>query len=355
MIWQLPSAAELHARRNFLMNSLWGLGGVTLAGLLESEGHARAGETALTAKDPLRAKQPHFTPRAKNCIYIYLEGGPSQMDLFDPKEALNRLDGEPLPESLLENVQFAFLQKESARIMGTPRTFRKHGACGMDFSDLLPYLSNCADDLCMVRSVHGDQFNHVPGQLLMNCGSPIAGRPSIGSWISYGLGSESQNLPAFVSLVSTGRGIPGGSASWSSGFLPSIYSGVLFGNQGSTVSNVESPAGISRELQAITVRSVNDLNRQRLSSVGDPELASRMHSYELAFRLQSSAPELVDLSGETKETMDLYGFGRKEPPISSNRGGKGLFRTTACSPGGSCSGECGWSTSFTLPGTIIPG
>ncbi len=327
MTWQLPKAAELQARRNFLMNSLWGLGGITLAGLLESDGYARAEEASIPVGDPLRAKQPHFTPRAKNCIYIYLEGGPSQMDLYDPKEALNRLDGEPLPESLLENVQFAFLQKESARIMGTPRTFRKHGECGMDFSDLLPYLANCADDLCMIRSVHGDQFNHVPGQLLMNCGSPIAGRPSIGSWISYGLGSESRNLPAFVSLVSTGRGIPGGSASWSSGFLPSTYSGVLFGNQGSTVSNVESPAGISQDLQEITIRSVNELNRQRLAGVGDPELASRMYSYELAFRLQSSAPELVDLSGETKETMDLYGFGRKEPPISSNRGGKGLFDT----------------------------
>lgn len=177
----------------------------------------------------------------------------------------------------------------------------------------------------MVRSVHCDQFNHVPAQLLMNCGSAIAGRPSIGSWVCYGLGSESQNLPAYVSLVTTGRGIPGGSASWSSGFLPSTYSGVLFGNQGSTVSNVDHPPGINDELQELTVRAVKDLNQQKLSAVSDPELASRIHAYELAFRLQFSAPELVDLSGETKSTLDMYGFGRKEPEISSNRGGTGLF------------------------------
>jgi len=325
MTGQLPAAAALQTRRTFLIDSLWGLGAATLAALLESDGITRADESSLRLDDPLRARLPHFAPRAKNCIYIYLEGGPSQMDLYDPKPALNRLHGQPPPESMLENVQFAFLQKDTARILGSPRTFRRHGECGMHFSDLLPFTAACADDLCMIRSVHGDQFNHVPAQLLMNCGSPIAGRPSIGSWMSYGLGSESRDLPAFVSLVSTGRGIPGGSASWSSGFLPSTYSGVLFGGQGATVSNVESPAGVSRELQVISVRTINDLNRQRLSRVGDPELASRMNSYELAFRLQSSAPELTDLSGETRETLDLYGFGRTEPAISSNRGGTGLF------------------------------
>ncbi len=326
MTWELPSAAALQARRHFLMNSLWGLGSIALARLLEGEGAIRADEAGVASpQDPLRAREPHFKPRARNCIYIYLEGGPSQMDLYDPKEQLNRLDGQPLPDSLLQNVQFAFLQKETARLMGTPRVFRKRGECGMDFSDLLPHLGTRADDLCMIRSVHCDQFNHVPAQLLMNCGSPIAGRPSLGSWLCYGLGSESRNLPAYVSLVTTGRGIPGGSASWSSGFLPSTYSGVLFGNEGSTVGNVESPAGVSREVQQATVRAINDLNRLRLPAVGDPELASRMHSYELAFRLQSSAPELVDLSGETRATRELYGFGRTEPPISSNRGGKGLF------------------------------
>jgi len=319
------------ARRRFLTDSLWGVGTFTLANLLQADGirptSASAGPPEVA--NPLEPRLPHLPARAKNCIYIYLEGGPSQMDLYDPKPKLNELDGQPLPESFLKNVQFAFLQKETAQLMGSPRTFKKYGECGMDFSDLLPYLSKCADDLCMIRSVHCDQFNHVPAQLLMNCGSPIAGRPSLGAWLSYGLGSESSNLPAHVSLVTTGRGIPGGSASWSSGFLPSTYAGVLFGNEGNTVSNIENPSGITHALQHASIRGINDLNRMRLDVTGDSELASRIQAYELAFRLQSSAPELVDLSGETKATLDMYGFDRQEPQINSNRGGKGLFRPFA--------------------------
>jgi len=277
------------------------------------------------AANPLTQKPGHHRPTARNCIYLYLEGGPSQMDLFDPKPELNRLNGQPLPESLLKNVQFAFLQKETARILGTPRTFQRYGECGMDFSDLLPHLATCADDLCMIRSTYSDQFNHVPAQLLMNCGSAIAGRPSLGAWLCYGLGSASSNLPAYVSLVTTGRGIPGGSASWSSGFLPSTYSGVLFGNEGSTVPNIVNPAGITSALQESTIHGITDLNRLRLEENGDRELASRIQNYELAFRLQSSTPELIDLSQETPATLHAYGFDRKEPPISANRGGKGVF------------------------------
>lgn len=321
-MWTLPPFPALQARRNFLLHSLYGAGAATLVSLLNAD-ESRGSDSL--ASNPLEPKQAHHLPKARNCIYIYLEGGPSQMDLFDPKPELNRLHGQPLPESMTENIQFAFLQKDTARLMGSPRTFQRYGECGMDFSDLLPHLATCADDLCMIRSMHCDQFNHVPAQLLMNCGSPIAGRPSLGSWICYGLGSESSNLPAYVSLVTTGRGIPGGSASWSSGFLPSTYSGVLFGKQGDTVPNIDNPAGITESLQAATIRGVNDLNRIRLERNGDRELASRIQNYELAFRLQSSAPELVDLSQETKATLDAYGFDRKEPPIDSNRGGKGLF------------------------------
>ena len=323
----LQSASQI-SRRNFVFNSLWGVGAVALSNLLQAEAPAADRDPDQDA-DPLTPRKPHFTARAKNCIYIYLEGGPSQMDLYDPKPMLNKLDGQPLPESLLENMQFAFLQKETARIMGTTRKFKRHGQCGMDFSDLLPHLATCADDLCMIRSCHTDQFNHVPAQLLMNCGSAIAGRPSLGSWLNYGLGSESQNLPAYVSLVTTGRGIPGGSASWSSGFLPSSYSGVLFGNEGETVNNIRNPAGISDSLQKSSIEFINQLNRLRMDDTGDSELASRIKAYELAFRLQSSTPELTDLSGETQATLDLYGFDRTEPEIKSNRGGKGLFRAFA--------------------------
>lgn len=315
------------ARRRFLTQSLWGAGTFALASLLEAEGlqPLSAADGSPSRLHSLTPQLSHQTGRAKNCIYIYLEGGLSQMDLFDPKPELNRLDGQPLPESFLRNIQFAFLQKESARLMGTPRTFSRHGQCGMDFSDLLPHLAGCADELCMIRSMHGSQFNHVPAQLLMNCGSPIAGRPSLGSWLSYGLGSLSGNLPAFVSLVTTGRGIPGGSASWSSGFLPSTYSGVLFGTGDDTVPNLANPRGITSAMQRSSVNALNDLNQMRVEETGDPELESRIHAYELAYRMQSSAPELVDLSGETQATLEMYGFDRKEPPIKSNRGGKGLF------------------------------
>ncbi|QDT55992.1 hypothetical protein Pan44_40410 [Caulifigura coniformis] len=324
-----PFDALRPARRQFLQHCLGGAGTFALAQLLEAQGFSsQAVAEANDASDPLGVRTPHFAPRAKSCIYIYLEGGPSQMDLFDPKPTLNRLDGEPLPDSLAEKMQFAFLQKETARIMGSPRPFQKYGDCGMDLSDLLPNLATCVDDIAFIRSMHTDQFNHVPAQLLMNCGSALAGHPSVGSWLSYGLGSESQNLPAFVSLVMTGRGVPGGSASWSSGFLPSTYSGVMFGNApGETVLNLDNPPGVNSALQRSSINAVNDLNRMRLAEAGDGEIASRINAYELAFRMQTAAPELVDLSGETRETLDMYGVDRKEPPIQSNRGGIGLYRT----------------------------
>ncbi len=212
------------ARRRFLVQGLGGAGAFALSSLLDSDGISAGEKTAdkPSAHDPTLPRSPHFAPTAKRIIYIYLEGGPSQMDLFDPKPELNRLHGQPLPESKLENVKFAFLKKESATLMGTPRKFSRYGECGMELSDLLPNIGSCADDLCLIRSMHTDQFNHLPGQLMMNCGSPIAGRPSLGSWLAYGLGSESRDLPAFVSLVTVGRGIPGGSASWSSGFFAEL-------------------------------------------------------------------------------------------------------------------------------------
>jgi hypothetical protein len=314
------------ARRKFLSTGLGGLGALALGSVLQQEGLvAGAPVGGEGGTGPMIPRPPHFAPKAKRCIYIYLEGGPSQMDLFDPKPKLNELDGEPVPDSLVENVQFAFIQKEGARLMGTPRTFRKHGECGMEFSDLLPHVAGCADDIAMIRSMHTDQFNHVPGQLMMNTGAPIMGRPSLGSWLCYGLGSLSQNLPGFVSLVTVGRGIPGGSASWSSGFLPSSYSGVQLRSDEDPVLNLGNPPGVSRAMQEASIRGLNDLNRLRLEEVRDRELAARISSYELAFRMQSAAPELVDLSGETRQTLEAYGLDRKEPPIRSNLGGVGLF------------------------------
>lgn len=312
------------SRRNFLTQTCGGIGGLALAQLLQGDGLLAATPTSTGPR------QPYYKARAKKCIYIYLEGGPSQMDLYDPKPTLNKLDGQALPDSMLENVRFAFIAKESARLMGSPRTFKKHGQCGMELSDLIPHIGSIADDICLVRSMHTDQFNHVPGQLMMNTGSPIMGRPSIGSWLGYGLGSESNNLPGFVVLVTAGRGLPGGSASWSSGFLPTNYSGVLFRNNGAPVLNLENPPGFTTAMQRRSIEAVTQLNTLHNADAGDPEIDSRIAAYELAFRMQTAAPELMDLSGESKATLDMYGLDRKEPLISGgNRGGIGLFGTFA--------------------------
>src|SRR3954463_13147068 len=280
-------------RRDFLTSSASGLGLLGLASVLGSEGLLAPAAHAGTG--PMTVKAPHFAPKAKSVICIYMEGGPSQMDLFDPKPKLLELDGQKMPESLTKNVRFAFLQKDTATIMGSHREFKKHGQSGMEFSDLLPNIASCADDICMIRSMHSEQFNHHPGQILMNSGSPPPGRPSIGSWLTYGLGSLSDELPGYV-VLTAGRGTSAGAQNWSNGFLPTSYAGVLFRSQGDPVQDLSNPPGISREMQHYGIEAINDLNALRQKAVGAPEIASRIASYELAFKMQTSAPELMDVS-----------------------------------------------------------
>jgi len=313
-------------RRDFLATSACGLGTLALASLLKQDNLLAAEATKSSIANSITARLPHFAPKAKNCIFIFLEGGPSQMDLFDPKPALNQYDGQPLPDSVVGDAKFAFLQKDTARVMGTKRVFTRHGQCGMEISDLLPHIAKCADDIALIRSMHTTQFNHLPGQLMLNCGAPLLGRPSVGSWLTYGLGNESRDLPSYVVMVSKGRGLPGGSSTWSSGFLPSSYSGVPFRNGAVPVLNLADPDGITRAMQRDSLDAINDLNRLQHRYVGDPEIASRISSYELAFRMQSAAPELSDLTGETAATLDAYGIHRTEPEIKSNLGGRGLFQ-----------------------------
>jgi hypothetical protein len=308
-------------RRDFIAGNASGLGSLALASLLGKDG-------ALAA-DGTTADRTHHRPRAKNCIYFFMEGGPSHMDLFDPKPKLNDLDGEPLPDSLLEEVKFAFIRKKSARLMGSPRTFQKYGQCGMDLSDLLPHLSTCVDDIAFVRSMKTDQFNHLPGQLRMLTGSPFRGWPTLGSWLNYGLGSESENLPGYVAMVNLGRGLPGGAASWSSGFLPSNYSGSLFRNQGSPVLNLANPPGVSDAVAERSLQAVTDMNNLRHAQQGHEEIASRIKAYELAYRMQSSAPELLDLRGESKATLQAYGLDREEVTSNGKPGGPGFFGSFA--------------------------
>ena len=241
---------------------------------------------------------------------MFMEGGPTQFELFDEKPALAKYDGQPLPPSLTKDLKLAFI-KSNAAVMASSFPFRRYGQCGMELSELLPNLGSMADDLCLVRSMHTDAFNHHPGQLLLFTGSTQFGRPTMGAWSLYGLGSESQNLPGFVVLPS-GRGTSGGASNFSSGFLPSHYQGTMFRNSGDPILYLSNPDGINQASQKATIDLVRDLNQHRYESNGDVEIASRMASYELAFRMQMSGPELVDFSSEPQHILDLYGVSSED-------------------------------------------
>ncbi len=305
------------ARRRFLMNSSCSIASYALAAMLEKEG-LFASDTSLA--NPLAPKNAHFPGTAKNCIFIFLAGGPSQIDLYDPKPKLQELNGQPLPSELTDKVRFAFINKETATLSGSPRKFTKSGECGTEFSDVLPHIASCADDIALIRSMYTEQFNHHPAQLMMNTGVGRFGRPSVGSWLTYGLGSQSNNLPGYV-VLTAGRGASGGASLWSSGSLPSTYAGVLFRNQGEPVLNLNNPPGISSAMQKSGLEAIKQLNNEQLSESGDDEIASRIASYELAFQMQSSAPELIELASETKETQEAYGVNRKGDTKSGKRGG----------------------------------
>jgi uncharacterized protein (DUF1501 family) len=234
-----------------------------------------------------------------------MAGAPSQLDLFDHKPELAKLEGKPLPPSVIGGQRYAFIRPDAA-VLGPQYRFAQHGQSGVELSEMLPYLAGVVDDICLIKSMHTGQFNHAPAQIFFNTGFAQPGRPSIGSWVTYGLGSEARDLPAFV-VMSTGAGISGGSANWSSGFMPSVYSGVRFRNQGDPILNVSSPKGVDQTLQRDSLDLIGELNRMNHETLGDPEIQNRIASYEMAYQLQSSAPELMDLSQESKSTLALYG------------------------------------------------
>ena len=298
---------ELQGRRDFLQNCASGIGVMALADLLTLDGL----NAAPTPGGPLRPAAPHFAPKAKNFIFMFMEGGPSQYELFDHKPALDRYHGSPLPKSRTEGLEFAFIQP-SASILASSVPFRRYGQCGMELSELIPHIGSCADDICLVRSMHTDSFNHHPGQLLLFTGAIQMGRPSLGAWISYGLGSESRNLPGFVVLTSGPGGTSGGSTNFASGFLPSHYQGTVFRQSGDPILYLGNPPGVSRSTQRASLDLIGDLNRQHGESTGDAEIASRISNYELAFRMQTAAPELTDLSTEPAGIRELYGLDRTD-------------------------------------------
>ena len=299
-------------RRHFFQECGVGVGKMALASLLASSMSQRA----QAASNPLSPKQPHFAPRAKSVIFLFMAGAPSQLDLFDHKPKLTELAGQPIPPSVIGDQRYAFIRPD-AGILGPQYDFSKHGDCGAEVSTALPHLTKVVDDITIIKSMTTDQFNHAPAQIFMNCGSPLPGRPSMGSWVTYGLGSEASDLPAFV-VLSSGGGTSGGAANWSNGFLPGVYAGVPFRTTGDPILFVSNPPGVDRAMQRESIDLIQRLNKRRHSRVNDPSIETRINAYETAFKMQSRAPELTDLSQESQSTLELYGVEPGQGSFASN-------------------------------------
>ena len=291
-------------RRHFFQQAGFGIGGMALASLSEATGQA-----ALPVAPP--------PAKAKRVIFLFMAGGPSQLDLFDPKPALNKYDGEPIPEELIAGERFAFIQGRP-RLLGSPFTFRAHGQSGQVMSNLLPGLAKHADDIAIIRSMHTSQFNHAPAQIFMNSGHQIVGRPSMGSWRSYGLGSENRDLPSFVVLLSGENNPDGGKSCWGSGFLPTVHQGVEFRSKGEPVLFVSDPEGIDSRVRRQSLDALRDLNQLNLAEMGDPEIQTRIAAYEMAYRMQTSVPELTDLSRESVAVHEAYGTKPGQATFANN-------------------------------------
>jgi uncharacterized protein (DUF1501 family) len=309
---------ELITRRYFFRECGVGVGKLALASLLcqsslfAGSGLATSGASNAPGKLPGTAKPTHFPAKAKHVIYLFMAGAPSQLDLFDYKPELTKYDGKPIPAEYTRDARYPFIEKNAA-LMSSRYEFAKHGKSGAEISEMLPHLATVVDDITIIKSIHTDQFNHAPAQIFLNTGSSQLGRPSMGAWISYGLGCETEDLPAFVVLTS-GRGTSGGPANWGCGFLPTTHQGVHFRSAGDPVLSVSNPKGIDPTIQRESLDLIRELNQQRLGVVGDPEIQTRISAYEMAYRMQTSAPELADLAGESKETLEMYGA---EPGKSS--------------------------------------
>ena len=297
-------------RRYFLGSMSGGLGAIALQNL--------AGHTAMAdVSNPLSPRLPHFAAKAKRVIYLHMTGSPPNLDLFDYKPKLVEMDGQEAPASVLAGKEFAFTTGVP-KLLGTRHEFVKCGQSGMMLSDCIPHLQTVADELCMVHSLHTDQFNHAPAELMIYTGSPRSGRPSFGSWLTYGIGSENENLPAFVVLISSGVQPNGGKSSFGSGFLPSVYQGVQCRSQGDPVLYASDPSGMSRDLRRRTLDTLQDLNGYQVDELGHPETKTRIAQYELAFRMQTSVPDVMDISKESQETLDAYGAKAGAASLANN-------------------------------------
>jgi len=296
-------------RRHFLRDCQMGIGGMALASLLCDDGAAApqlAKGIRIDDQNPLAPRPPHFPAKAKRVIYLHMAGSPPHLDLLDYKPELVKRSGEDAPAKFIKGKQFAFTSG-TPKLLGTPHKFAQYGENGTWFSDCLPELANLADDLCVLRSMNTDQFNHAPAQMMLYTGSPRMGRPSLGAWTTYGLGSENANLPGFVVLISSGTNPSAGKSAWGSGFLPSVFQGVQCRSKGDPVLYLSNPEGMSRDVRKLSMDAIADLNKLQHDDFGDPETLTRTAQYELAFRMQIEAPEVMDISREPQNVLDAYG------------------------------------------------
>ena len=308
-----PSIAHgmLKTRRHFFRDCQMGIGAMALSSMLADE----SGASAVPA--PLAPRKPHFEPKAKSVIFLHMAGSPPNLDLFDYKPELIKRTGEECPDEFLAGRKFAFTSG-TPKLLGTPRKFQQYGESGTWLSDALPQLSKWTDELAVVHSMHTEQFNHAPAQLMLYTGSPRVGRPSLGSWVTYGIGSPNQDLPGFVVLISGGTNPSAGKTAWGSGFLPSVFQGVQCRSKGDPVLFVSDPAGMSRELRRKSLDTLNALNQIQANELADPETLTRMAQYELAFRMQMSVPNAMDITQESKNTLDAYGAQPGESSFGNN-------------------------------------
>lgn len=305
------NAKALHyfTRRHFLKESAMGLGALALGALFGGCGTGNgetAANTVFDAANPLAPKLPLFPGKAKSVIYLHMAGAPSQLELFDYKPALMKLDGQDCPPSLLEGKRFAFI-RGVPKMMGPQAVFKQRGQSGAWVSDHMPHFATVADEVSFLKAVTTDQFNHGPAQLLMHTGAPRLGRPSIGSWATYGLGTENQNLPGFVVLTSGGKFPDAGKSVWGSGFLPSVYQGVQCRSEGDPVLFIKDPEGMDRDLRKASIDAINEVNRQQYEEFKDPETLSRIAQYEMAYRMQISVPEVMNINDEPAYIHEMYG------------------------------------------------
>jgi hypothetical protein len=305
---------KYRTRRQFFRDCGVGLGTIGLASILNQRLFAADKEEP---ENLLAPRKPHFAAKAKNVIYLHMAGSPSTLDLFDYKPKLQELNGKPCPESYIRGQQFAFI-KGTPKLLGTPHKFSKHGQSGQEMSSLLPHLAKVADDLCIVKSMFTDQFNHAPAQLFVHTGSPRLGRPGMGAWVSYGLGTENKDLPSFVVLVSGTAAPDGGASLWGSGFLPTIHQGVQMRSQGDPVMFLSNPAGMDANDRRRSLDTLKTLNQLHRDDVGDPEITTRIAQYEMAYKMQTSVPEVMDIAKEPKEVHELYGTKPGQKAFSNN-------------------------------------